>query len=559
MIPVVFKSYKDEFPATGYWDQDFVKMALRDILWQPVSGYDFHQVEDLEHVDDGCVLVIPAGSHAYKIDEINESIARLRWVVLILSSDEQSVFPVEQIEHPNKIIYLMTPDFDKDLGNVDRYIGEGFPLQTDNASASLESEDASFDPSIDVFFSGQRTHRRRQECLDAIEPMEIKKRLIATEGFAQGLDAEDYYNGIIDSRIVPCPSGPCTVDSFRFFETLELGRIPLADTLTPEGKGDRYWQRLFGQEELPFEVIRDWEHVGGNIMKVLANWRHYSNVCFAWWQNYKRQFVYNLHEDVKLVSGVPAESNYLLDNLTVLVCTSPIRSHPSLAIIRETLDSIRDRLPESEIIVMVDGIRPEQEYLRDQYERYTANLLWMINTEYENVLPMVFEEHMHQTGMTREALTKVKTPAILFVEHDTPLCGDIEFTGITEAVLSGAANVVRLHHETHILVEHEHMMLDTGPSDICGVPLMKTVQWSQRPHVSTKEFYERILYDHFSENARSMIEDVMHGVVHAPYCDRGRAAWSDFKLWMYTPSVDDMKRSTNLDGRGDEEKYGMVF
>jgi hypothetical protein len=88
---------------------------------------------------------------------------------------------------------------------------------------------------------------------------------------------------------------------------------------------------------------------------------------------------------------------------------------------------------------------------------------------------------------------------------------------------------------------------------------MKTVQWSQRPHVSTKEFYERILHDHFSENARSMIEDVMHGVVHAPYCDRGRAAWSDFKLWMYTPSVDDMKRSTNLDGRGDEEKYGMVF
>lgn len=558
MIQLVFKSYVEGIPSRGYWDQDFLQDALCGEVWWPVNGVAF-QMAKMEDVKNGCVLVVPAGSHADKVDEINKDIERLDWVVLILTSDEQGVFPVHEVKHPNKIIYLMTPHFDKDLSNVDRYIGEGFPTATISSQQKIKADEAGRTPPVDVFFAGQQTHRRRDECIAGIESTDINKRIITTQGFSEGLDHNEYYAGIIGAKIIPCPSGPCTVDSFRFFETLELGRIPLADAETPDGRRDRYWQKLFGSEDLPFEMINDWEHVGGNIAKLLNRWRHNANVCFSWWQNYKREFVYHLHEDIKRISGAESYGNYLLDNLTVLVSTSPIRRHPSLDIIRETLDSIRERLPHSEIIIMIDGIREEQEYLREQYEEYVGNLLWMINSDYMNVVPILFTEHMHQSGMTRKALENVRTPTILYVEHDTPLCGSIDFEGIVHNVAAELADVVRLHHETHILVEHEHMMLDTAPIEINTVPMMKTVQWSQRPHVSRKNFYQKILSDHFSPEAKTMIEDVMHGIVHSAYTDRGRPAWADFKLWMYTPDPNAMKRSTNLDGRGDEEKYGMVF
>lgn len=550
MIPVVFHSFVDGIPARGYWDQNFLEEVFRGEVWRPVHGYDW-EIKNLDEVN-GCVLIIPARSHVEKIAEINEAIATLQWVVLILASDEENVFPLNEIVHPNKIIYLMSPDFDKDLSNADRYLGEGYPEK--DASLTYQAKDR------DVFFSGQVTHSRREQCCDALDTLDEQLSVYVnrTPGFTQGLERSVYTRELAKSKIIPAPSGPMTPDSFRFFEGLEYGCVPIADTLTPDGRGDRYWQRLFGSETVPFEIVKDWEHVGGNVSKVLRAWPGSGHQCYAWWQEWKRHFVYQLVEDVKLVSGVPADDNFLRDNLTVLMCTSPIRSHPSTDMINKTIASVRSRLPESEIIVMIDGVRPEQEYLRAEYEEYISRLLWEINFEYDNVRPMVFSEHMHQSGMTKAALHEVRTPCILFVEHDTPLQDEIEFEEIVRVVESGVANLVRLHHESHILVEHEHMMLDSAPVDIGGIKLMKTVQWSQRPHVASKDFYERILREHFSEHAKTMIEDVMHGIVHAPYVDRGRSAWMDFKLWMYAPDPNAMQRSGNFDGRGDEEKYGMV-
>lgn len=551
MIPVVFHSFTDA-PARGYWDQNFLEELFRGEVWNPVGGYNW-QVVDLAEVTNGCVLIIPARYHVDYVSEINALIAQWDWVLLILASDEENVFPSHLIKHPNKLIYLMSPDFDKDLSNIDRFIGEGYPSKDVDLSYREKT--------TDIFFSGQVTHRRRVECVQALDKLrsdEISVDVQQTAGFTQGFDRPTYTRLLSEARVAPAPSGPATPDSFRFFEALEYGCVPVADTLLPDGRGDRYWQRLFGSDDLPFEIVKDWEHVGGNVSKILRGWPQTGHRCYNWWQDWKRNFVYQLTEDVKLLSGVPADEDFLRDNLTVLVCTSPIRSHPSTEMIKKTIQSVRDRLPTSEIIVMIDGIRAEQEYLRKEYEGYISRLLWEINFEFDNVKPMVFSEFSHQSGMTRAALKEVRTPNILFVEHDTPLQDEIEFDGIVRAVNTGAAHLVRLHHESHILVEHEHMMLDTSPVDIGGIGLMKTVQWSQRPHVASKAFYERILRDHFSEHAKTMIEDVMHGVVHAPYVDRGRAAWQDFRLWMYTPDPNAMQRSGNFDGRGDEEKYGMV-
>ena len=244
------------------------------------------------------------------------------------------------------------------------------------------------------------------------------------------------------------------------------------------------------------------------------------------------------------------------DKITVLVPTSPIPSHPDTRIIEETINSVRTHLPKSEIILMIDGVRSEQKEKAEVYQEYIRRLLHISNKQ--RCYPIIHQHHQHQANMTINALEHVRTPLILFVEHDTPITPDreIDWQGISEAVLSGQADLVRLHHEAFILDVHKYLMFDTEPQLISGAPMMRTQQWSQRPHIASTSFYRRILNNHFNGN-NTMIEDKMYGVVEQA-CQDGVQGWYNFRLWIYTPSGD-IKRSYHLDGREGEPKYEESF
>jgi hypothetical protein len=80
-------------------------------------------------------------------------------------------------------------------------------------------------------------------------------------------------------------------------------------------------------------------------------------------------------------------------------------------------------------------------------------------------------------------------------------------------------------------------------------PLLRTAQYSQRPHLASTDLYRRMLTDCFSPQSKAFIEDRMHSVVYEAYRLRGKAGWNDWKLWLYAPAGD-MKRSYHTDGRG---------
>lgn len=61
--------------------------------------------------------------------------------------------------------------------------------------------------------------------------------------------------------------------------------------------------------------------------------------------------------------------------ITAVITTSPIPSHPSTAIFDETYTSVRRHLPDVSILVLADGIRPEQrDEFHDDYEQYRSQL-----------------------------------------------------------------------------------------------------------------------------------------------------------------------------------------
>lgn len=231
-----------------------------------------------------------------------------------------------------------------------------------------------------------------------------------------------------------------------------------------------------------------------------------------------------------------------MNDITVLIPVSPIPSHPSTEVIDQTVASVRDRLPDAEIIIMFDGLPAWFLQYKEAYDKFTQTLLWKINNEMGNATPLLFDKHMHQSGMMREALKLVRTPLILFLEQDTPLHNDIPFEQLIEPVKTGYINVLRFHFEAQIHPEHEHLMLDQSPIDILGQPFLRTRQWSQRPHLASTAYYRHIVEQYFDDQPR-FIEHIMYGLVA-----EGGDNYDEHRLHIYAPEGT-LVRSKHLDGR----------
>lgn len=247
----------------------------------------------------------------------------------------------------------------------------------------------------------------------------------------------------------------------------------------------------------------------------------------------------------------------LADLITVCVCTSPTSSDPSLATIRKTISSVEPHLGPADCRVLIgaDGVRPEQ---RDLAAHYDVRLATMgCSTETLRLLAWG-----HQANVIRMLLDNVTTPLVLMMEHDTPLTEGvpIDWTACATTLLEAELHSVRFLHESHILDEHRHMLLDNEPIlSRAGLIHQRTAQWSQRPHLARVDWYRDLIKTYFARSSRTMVEDCMHGVVLSAWREHGMRGWERFKLGIYADPEPTMQRSTHLDGRAGAPKYDMVF
>lgn len=241
-------------------------------------------------------------------------------------------------------------------------------------------------------------------------------------------------------------------------------------------------------------------------------------------------------------------------DITILIPTSPIPSHPSTAILDETIANIR-KYTNASIIVMCDGVHASLKQRKQNYQEYISAIKQKAqDNEYGNVGFVEFHSHKHQARMTLETLALVNTELIMFCEHDTSPIGDIPFDHICNMVKNSIEiNCIRFNIFDQIPVEHNYLML--GKEIHEGIPLERTIQWSQRPHIAKKAWYQDMLNTHFGKTDKVMIEDIMHGVVQVEYDRKKR---DTFGLAIYTPDTPSQLRSYHSDGRGEDEKiiYG---
>lgn len=527
-------SLNPEASVRNQWDFGLLKSIFDDL------GLDYSRdYSQFTFGMQGGIVVLPARHHVGMEELVNIELAKLPQVKLYLVGDEEGNFDVSKINHPNIDITIQNPN--PEQHSKYKRLGTGFPKHMlENIPAEPPTK------TIDYFFAGQSTYHapelsppmnvnhRRQAMAEELEKISNKGQLVRSEGFTQGISHEVYYAELGSAKTAPCPSGPELPDTFRLFEALEMGCVPIVDdTVHKFGREpktyENYWNWFF-EEDVPFPVIHDYGDLNNTIADAVSQYPDLNNKCQSWWYQQK----WKLKDDISRHQAI-----------TVVIPVSPIKSHPSTAILDETIASIKHHLPTAKIIVSFDGVREEQRDLAIAYGEHIRAVLY----KHRDIYPVIFGEHRHQSGMMKVLLEQhIHTPYVMYVEQDTPLEKEpIEWGRILDLLEEGTSNCVRFHHESSIPKDHEHMMLNSFDT------FTQTVQWSQRPHVATTAFYRQMM-SLFSPDSKSFIEDFIHGVVWNSYLKDGKLAYNQWRLHIYHPEGN-IRRSYHTDGRQGAEKY----
>lgn len=552
-VPVYWLTRREEIQSSGPWDTEILNQMFDGQLWPHPWLFDHHvNVPHVEENTDHAVVVLPARHYISPEDLIwvNEELRKIRASILILVGDEESVFPWRDVKqaHTRFWVQLPDPDVHGDMKSWAFFFGDGAPPGT--------SEHWRDKPlplrNLGWSFSGQVTHKRRKQAVAGMRKCRTIGQVVKSEGFALGLEREHYLDLLGYSKVAPAPAGSFTPDTFRFFEAVEAGALPIPDRNSEIKPGD-YWNFAYPESHpLPFPLVDDWDTAGGLIEDGVRSYPAPQNRVQAWWVAQKRNMVEQLNGDLLGIGAKPDFPRHFDQRTTIVVTASPIPSHPSIDMLRRTVESAWESMGTTvPVIVGFDGVRTEQAAMLPSYEKAIQQVCWdsLHRTGWAgNVMPMISNLHLHQAKMTRLILDEVVTPTIVFMEHDTPFNDQlIDWHACIDLVEYRAIDVLRFHHEAQVLPVHQHLMLDEDTVNMLGVPLRRTLQWSQRPQLAGAEYYRKMLDGPwFHKPNNGFIEDTMHGIV--------QSNGGGNRVAIYHPEGS-ICRTLHLDGRANGPKY----
>lgn len=306
-INVIWLSYhQPEVIARGYWDQGLLEDIFKLGDYNHYINFATEAAERgdsypwYKHDGEGAVVIINGRTHVDDTDKINEDIAKLSWVLFIETGDEEATFPWREVKHPRMKIWMMLPRMNEH-NDTHFKLPQGYRPGT----PELLKEIGQRERTIDYSFVGQNNHERRNQCVDVAKQFKSvypSAFIVPTDGFGQEvLDQQGYAKVLAESKIVLCPSGIETPDSFRLYEALEAGAIPVVDAFSTNFKTPGFWQYLFN-ETVPFPILKYWDELPALLPTLLKEYPANANKCQAWWIQKKREIKLRLLDDVKELS-----------------------------------------------------------------------------------------------------------------------------------------------------------------------------------------------------------------------------------------------------------------
>ena len=279
-IKAYLYSHDGQDYANDKWDYGLLKEIF--------DKYEVDQIRVTEiPKEDKAFVVIPGPQTAGNEELLSNKLNKLSRVVLFINGDENARFDVSKIKHPNIEIWIQYPHEKHEAYNK---MPIGVPQHLkDNVPEYKEKE-------YDVYFGGQITHARRKE-LASVMPRLNNSLYGPTKGFSLGDKPKDYYAKLSSAKIAPCPSGAAVIDTFRFFESIELLTLPIADKLDPSMTETKFYKKMFGIK-FPVESVDNWNNIEKLLPELLGDYPKNMHRVVAWWIKYKRDLGIKMMEQL---------------------------------------------------------------------------------------------------------------------------------------------------------------------------------------------------------------------------------------------------------------------
>ncbi len=255
---------------------------------------------------------------------------------------------------------------------------------------------------------------------------------------------------------------------------------------------------------------------------------------------------------VHLPPAVPLDPR---QELTVVVPTSPIPSHPSSGMLRRALRSlvVHAGLNGCRLLMVCDGAPPNSGSVAD-YDEYKRRLRKLAADDQLGFSTKVIalEDCAGLGGVVRTALNHVTTPYLLMWEHDWRL--------IRPVAVGAMLGLFNTDSGVHYVRLNKRATHEAGwdsvlkPDDRCRqLPLTRTGCWSANPHIARTEHYRRFVVPQLRPEPNGGSMGFEHPVFHAYQAaihelgfDRAQRRWGVFILGL----LGEPPYVTHMDGRG---------
>ena len=179
-----------------------------------------------------------------------------------------------------------------------------------------------------------------------------------------------------------------------------------------------------------------------------------------------------------------------MNNVTLIITTSPIQSHPNTKIIDKVIDSIEKmNYNFKEKIISYDTFKDKNNKLSNQYNQYKE----IMKQKYKDYKHIELKKHGHFIGSLYNTLKICKSKYFFLVQHDIELIGTFP---IDKFLNYNYWDIIATHHLKDGLTETHWYPININKNKY----LWKSYGWSERIFLSKTEFMINKINDIYKEN-----------------------------------------------------------
>ena len=292
------------------WQVDKAKIWEEDWLLELLSGLEFESIEDgnFEKLVDNSIIVISpprddkASAYFKKLHEMHYKFG------IILLSDECYKCPTDFYEYAQ---FVFRNYWHKQFTRQDNVICFGLGYKTgfwqDDSQKLLDSAHRQYTWSFAGQISGKPTRSAMISDMKRVPNHFIHE--IYTWNDSRSLGVTEYQNLLLNSIFVPSPTGYWNLDSFRIWEALECGCIPIVEKFPLD-----YFGKFLGDH--PFLVVDSWPQAAQEVANLLADPVRLEArrlECYQWWIEYKKRTNSTF---LQIINKTLNKGEYEADNLS---------------------------------------------------------------------------------------------------------------------------------------------------------------------------------------------------------------------------------------------------